>query len=473
MKSIVSIMALALGACASVAPTQHPDIAVDVPPTWADGSGTPLQHWWAQLGDARLDSLVQQALSGNLDLRIAAARLEQAQAQARIAGAPLQPGIALGGSGSKRKQNFVGFPIPGSQGQVLSTTTYNYGVNLSASWELDLWGSLRAGTRAAMADAEAARSEYSGAQLSLVAQTARAYFAAVEAERQVELAGATVENYRLSNEQIDRRYQRGLSASLELRLGRANLAAAEAVLEQRHQQLDRSRRQLELLLGRYPSGRIATSEALPTMTASVPVGLPADLVSRRPDLAAAERRLAAAENRLSQARSQLLPRISLTASTGTSSNELNNLLNGDFSVWNLLANISQPLLQGGRLRAGVDLAKAGAESALAAYAQSALRAYAEVEQALAAEQFLARQENALQTASVEARAARTLAEDRYAKGLSNLITLLDAQRRAFDAESRLLTVQRQRLDARIDLHLALGGDFSDAPLAFQHAETTR
>ncbi len=473
MKWIISLITLALGACASAPPARHPDLAVAVPSEWAGDGATPLEHWWNQLGDAHLDSLVRQALSSNFDLQSAAARLEQAQAQARIAGAPLQPGIALGGSGAKRKQNFVGFPIPGSQGQVLSTTTYSYGINLSASWELDLWGSLRAGARAALADAEAAHAEYSGARLSLVAQTARAYFAAVEAERQVELARATVDNYRLSNEQIDRRYQRGLSASLELRLGRANLAAAEATLEQRRQQLDRSRRQLELLLGRYPSGRIATGSALPTIATAVPTGLPADLVSRRPDLAAAERRLAAAQNRLTQARGQLLPRISLTASTGTSSNELKNLLNGDFSVWNLLTNISQPLLQGGRLRAGVDLAKAGSESALAAYAQSALRAYAEVEQALAAEQFLARQESALQTASVEARAARTLAEDRYTKGLSDLITLLDAQRRAFDAESRLLSVQRQRLDTRIDLHLALGGDFSDAPLVFQHAEITR
>ena len=141
-------------------------------------------------------------------------------------------------------------------------------------------------------------------------------------------------------------------------------------------------------------------------------------------------------------------------------------------MWNLAANISQPLLQGGRLRAGVDFSQAGVDGALATYAQSALKAYAEIELALAAESFLTTQEQALKTASSEALAARVLAEDRYAKGLSDLTTLLDAQRRAFDAESRLLSVQRQRLDSRIDLYLALGGGFV-APQTQQHAETTR
>jgi multidrug efflux system outer membrane protein len=473
MKWMVLGISAALSACASAPTVQHPPIDAKVPTEWSPSSAPPPADWWTQLGDARLDSLIASALRDNFDLQAAAGRLAQAQAQARIAGASQQPNIGISGSGARRKQNFVGFPIPGSQGQVLSTTTNSYGISLSSSWELDLWGGLRAGTRAALADAQAVQAEFYGAQLSLAAQTARAYFAAVEAKRQVALADATVDNYRLSNEQIDSRYQRGLSSSLELRLGRANLAAAEATLEQRRQQLDRSRRQLELLIGRYPSGHIDTGDQLPSLVDSVPAGLPAELVGRRPDLMAAERRLAAADNRLRQARRQLLPRISLTASTGTSSNELTNLLNGDFSVWNLLANISQPILQGGRLRAGIELAQGGVDGARATYAQSALRAYAEVEQSLSGAAFLSRQEEALQTATTEAQAARALAEERYAKGLSDLITLLDAQRRAFDAESRLLSVQRLRLDARIDLYLALGGGFADAPLSFQPAETTR
>lgn len=462
-----------LGACVSAPAVRHPDIDVEIPSKWSSVDDPPIANWWTQLGDTHLDTLVDQALRSNFNLQVTAARLTQVEAQARIAGALLQPSISASGSGAKRKQSFVGFPIPNSEGRVLSTTTNSYGFNLNSSWELDLWGSLRAGARAALADAQAAGAEFYGAQLSIAAQTARAYFAVIEAKRQVELARATVDNYRVSNEQIDSRYERGLSASLELRLGRSNLAAAEATLEQRRQQWDNSKRQLELLLGRYPSGRIETGDQLPSIASPVPAGLPADLVRRRPDLIAAERRLMAADSRLQEARRQLLPRISLTASTGTSSNELSNLLNGDFSVWNLVTNLSQPLLQGKRLSAGVDLAKSGVDASLATYAQSVLLAYAEVEQSLKAAELLSRQEEALKTATWEAQAARTLAEDRYAKGLSDLITLLDAQRRAFDAESLLLSVRRLRLDARIDLHLALGGDFSSTPLSSQPAETTR
>ena len=462
-----------LSACVSAPAVRHPDIDVKIPSQWSSADDPTIADWWTQLGDARLDTLVDQALRSNFNLQVTAARLTQVEAQARIAGALLQPSISANGSGARRKQSFVGFPIPNSEGRVLSTTTNSYGINLNSSWELDLWGSLRAGARAALADAQAAGAEFYGAQLSIAAQTARAYFASIEAKRQVGLAQATVDNYRISSEQIDSRYERGLSTSLELRLGRSNLAAAEATLEQRRQRWDGSKRQLELLLGRYPSGRIETGDQLPSTASPIPAGLPADLVRRRPDLIAAERRLMAADSRLQEARRQLLPRISLTASTGTSSNQLSNLLNGDFSVWNLLTNLSQPLLQGDRLSAGVDLAKSGVDASLATYAQSVLLAYAEVEQSLKAAELLSRQEEALQTATSEAQAARTLAEDRYAKGLSDLITLLDAQRRAFNAESRLLSVRRLRLDARIDLHLALGGDFNGIPLSLQPAENTR
>jgi outer membrane protein, multidrug efflux system len=462
MRPILPLLAsLLLLSCASAPRVQHPKIDLQTPPSWTDGSastGTTETSWWRGFALPYLDELVAEALENNYDLQAAATRLQLAQAQARIAGAPLQPQVTASANSSRRKQNFIGLPIPG--GGVASSTSDNFGVNLNLSWELDLWGRLRAGQAAALADLQAAEADLAGARLSLAAQTARAFFAAVEAGRQVQLARATVDNYHISTEQIHSRYRRGLRSSLDLRLGRANLASAEGLLQQRQQQLDRTLRQLELLLGRYPSAGLELPDEFPSLLEEIPTGLPAQLVSRRPDLAAAERRLAAADKRLAEARSALYPRIGLTASGGRSSEELGDLLDGDFGIWNLLANITQPLLQGGRLRAGVDMARAGEEQALAIYAGSVLRAYAEVESALAGERFLAAQETALQTATREALAARQLAEERYAKGLSDLITMLEAQRRAFDAESRLLAVRRQRIDARIDLHLALGGGFS-------------
>lgn len=470
------VLPLFLLACASAPKIEYPELALTTPATWTAPApdDAVVADWWRELGPARLDSLIALALAQNYDLKGAAARLEMAQAQAKIAGAPLTPQLSATGNGSRRKQNFVGFPIPGGEGQIPSTTSTSFGVNLNLSWEVDLWGRLRAGAQAALADFQVAEAEWRAARLSLAAQTARAYFAAVEAGRQVELASATVENYRLSTEQIESRYRRGLRSSLDLRLGRSSLAAAQATLAQRRQQQDIALRQLELLLGRYPNASIEVGAELPAIAGQIPAGLPAELVARRPDLIAAERRLAAADRRLVQARRALLPSISLTASTGRSSSELGDLLDGDFSIWNLVGNISQPLLQGGRLRAGVDQALSAAEQALFAYAQSALRAYGEVETRLRAEGFLADQEKALTTAAAEAVAARVLAEERYVRGLSDLIILLEAQRRAFDAESRLLSVRRQRLDARIDLHLALGGGFADDDLSTsQHVELTQ
>ncbi len=451
-----------LVACASAPGSQKLPAVVAPPPAWSvpQGEGAIEQKWWSQLGAAGLDSLVAEALTHNFDLQAAGARLQQAASQARIAGASQWPQLAASASGSRRKQNFIGFPIPGGDGQVNSTTSDNFGVDLSASWEIDLWGRLRAGAQAGVADWQAARADWQAARLSLAAQTARAYFAAVEARHQVNLAAATVGNYRISTELITSRYRRGVQSSLDVRLGRSSLASAEAVLQQRRQQLDRAQRQLELLLGRYPGAAVELAAELPAVGAPVPAGLPAELIGRRPDLAASERRLAAADRRLVEARRALYPRISLTGSGGRSSDALADLLDGDFSVWNLIGNISQPLLQGGRLRAGVDLAGARVEQAVANYAQAALRAYAEVELALASEGFLDQQQRALEEAAAEAVAARQLAEDRYGEGLADLITLLESQRRAFDAESRLLGVQRQQLDARIDLHLALGGGFA-------------
>ena len=176
----------------------------------------------------------------------------------------------------------------------------------------------------------------------------------------------------------------------------------------------------------------------------------------------AERRLAAADARLVQARRALYPSIGLTASSGRSSEELADLLKGDFSVWSLAANLTQPLFQGDRLRGGVELAEANADGAVVAFARSVLRALVEVETALAAEGYLASQEAALSVSTEEALAARRLAEDRYQRGLSDLITMLDSQRRAFDAQSRFIAVRRQRLDNRLDLHLALGGSFGQS-----------
>ena len=223
--------------------------------------------------------------------------------------------------------------------------------------------------------------------------------------------------------------------------------------------MDATVRQLEVLLGRYASATVSTPSTLPDTPPAIPGGLPAALVSRRPDLVAAERRIAAARQRLHVARADLYPRFSLTGSTGTATSALTDLIDGDFGIWSLLGNLLQPVFQGGRLRAGVDRAEARAAEELATYANTALQAFAEVETALAAEEFLAERERHLETSVEQSRAAESLADDRYRIGLDDYVTVLESQRLALQAERDLIGARRQRLENRVDLYLALGGGF--------------
>ncbi len=452
--------------CATAPLEDHPALGGDVPTAWTareDTGAPPALAWWTDFGDPGLDEVVDAALRQNYDLQAAASRLDQALADSRIAGADLQPQLQVGLNGSQRKQNFIGFPIPGAEDRVLSTVFTNYGVSLDLTWEADLWGRLRAGARAALADLQSRAADLRAAQLSLAGQTTKAWFAVAEAGQQLRLAEASVDSFRASAEQVRERFEQGLRPALDVRLALSNLANAEALREQRGQQLDAAVRQLEVLMGLYATGSIAMPADLPAAPAVIPGGLPAELVRRRPDVVSAERRIAAARQRLQVARRDLYPRISLTANTGTATGELKDLIKRDFGVWTLLGNVIQPLLQGGRLRAAVDRAEARAAEELAVYANTALQAFSEVETALAAEEYLVQRERYLSVSAEQSRAAEIIADDRYRSGLDDYITVLESQRLALQAEGDLIAARRQRLENRVDLYLALGGGFDQAP----------
>ena len=459
--ALVGLVVLTAG-CATAPPAAPPVLSLTVPTTWTarpDTGTEPTLMWWTDFGDPALDEVVVAALEQNYDLQAAALRLEQAMADSRGAAADLLPTLQVGLSGSKRKQNFIGFPIPGAEDRVLSTVFSNYGVSLDTSWEADLWGRLRSGARAALADLQSQAADLQAAQLSLAGQTVKAWFAAAEAEQQLSLAKETVTSFGGTADQVRERFEQGLRPSLDVRLALSNLSNAEALRAQRGQQLDSTVRQLEVLLGQYASGTLDTPSILPDTPPSIPGGLPADLVSRRPDLIAAERRVAATGQRLQVARADLYPSISLTANTGTSTGALADLLRGNFGVWSFLSNLVQPLFQGGRLRAGVDRAEAREAEELALYANTALQAYSEVETALAAEALLAERQNHLESSVEQSRAAEELADDRYRTGLGDFIAVLESQRLALQAEGDLIAARRQRLENRVDLYLALGGGF--------------
>ena len=410
-----------------------------------------------------MNTAIESALQRNYDLQAAASRLEQAEAQARIAGADLQPQAQVGLVAARRKQNFIGFPIPGDG--VPSSTSTNLGVSLDLSWEVDLWGRLGARASATLADYQLTAADFHGARLSIAGQTAKAWFTTAAAQQQIRLAEQTVESFRNSTDQVRSRFLSGIRPPLDLRLSLANLAGAEALLELRREQHDRAVRQLEVLLGRYPERTITAPEQFPETPPAIPAGLPSELIARRPDLVAAERRLAAADQRWLAARRDLYPRLSITTSDGTASRKLAELVDGSFGVWSLVGNLVQPIFQGGRLRANVDRTESVSHEALAAYAATALRAYAEVESTLAAETILAERERYLTDAAQQSRAAERLAEDRYRRGLSDYITVLESQRRALNAESELIDARRVRLENRVALYLALGGGFDRSEIS--------
>ena len=458
---IAVLLSLSLGCAAKFEAPDHP-LGVKAPERWKGSrtvSAPAGESWWGYLNDSGLGTAIEAALEHNYDLKAAAARIELAQAEARIAGADLRPALDLNLSRGRQRQNFVGLPIPGREGSVLSSTSSNAGVNLALSWEPDFWGRIRSGQAAAMANVAGREADVAASRLSLSGQVAKAWFAAIEARRQLGLARATLDSYKTSVARVRDRFERGLRPSLDLRLALTEVDRAEALVEQRQAQLDAAIRQLEILLGQYPTGEYALAEDLPEMRPHVPGGLPSDLVHRRPDLLVIEKELLASDARLSESRATLRPRFTLTSQAGATSDALRDLAGGNSLAWGFLGGLLQPVYNRGRLKAGVQREEAAVQETLARYESSLLRAYGEVEIALAAEAILARQEAALYKATRQSLAARDLAEDRYRRGLADIITVLSSARTALDSESQWLTLRRQRLDNRVDLHLALGGGF--------------
>lgn len=445
---------LFLTACAT-SPERSPAPAIETPETWTSATASsPPTAWLEDLNAPKLEALVLEALANNPGLAATAARFDQAVAEARIAGAELMPAADLGLNGSRQKISTFG---PSSTGGVRFE---NYELALNLSWELDLWGRLRDRSSAALARLEASRAELDAAELSLAAQTTKAWLNQIEAQQQLALAERTAQAYRDNREALESRFQRGLTQGFDLRRIRTQAASAEADAATRRRALDRAIRNLETVLGRYPAGELDADMPLPELPAAVPAGLPAELLRRRPDLVAAERQLAAAGREYRASKKELLPQISLTASGGTSSQEFDNLLDGDFSVWALAGNLAQPVFQGGRILANIDRSAALRGQAAANYRDTALRAFLEVETTLAAERFLRDEQARLVLAADEAAAAEILAWERYRNGTADFLSALDARRTADAARSRRIGVANLLLQNRIDLYLALGGDFS-------------
>jgi len=328
----------------------HPDLEIDKSVAWIDSSQTYAyidSAWWEEFNDPMLDSVIAVAFRNNYNLKIAAAGLEAAQAQKTIAGADMYPALSIAGSASRREQSLITFPA-NIRKSILNPAN-NYGVTANVSWELDLWGRVRNAYSAGAANYQASQAEFDGVKLSLAAQTIKAWFSAIEATKQLELANANYKNYQLSQDRIFARYEKGIRPSLDFRMSKTSVATTEFQMYQRKQIAEQSIRQVEIILGKYPAGKHILSLDMPQSISEIPAGIPADILNQRPDIIAAERRLAASKCNVSAAKAALFPRISLTGSYGTSTNDIAEVLNTDFTVWSIVGNIVQPIFQGGKL----------------------------------------------------------------------------------------------------------------------------
>lgn len=454
-----------LTGCAAISPGSRMGEA-GAPGSWAatrEARAGVDRNWISKIGGSELERLVDQALANNQDIRAAAARVDRAAAEANIAGAGRLPSLGIGGDGRRNKQNFIGFPFGGGGGGVPSNISQQFGVNLNAAWEIDVWGRAKAGQEAAIADAEARHYEYEAARVSLAGQVAKAWLALGEANEQITLAQKAVEATGVLADAVRQRFERAIlddgGSASQVRLTESEVASRTGALAQRKQERERVLRQLEILLGKYPSGTLASGARLPAFPGSTPSGLPSELLLRRPDILAAERTLVSSGRRVKQRKLARFPSLSLTGSSGTTSESIRNVLNSDFGVWSLGGSLSQPIFQGGAITGEIKKAQATEREESAMLQKTVLGAFGEVEQALVAEAFLAEREKAGKRASELAQDASNRAGEEFSAGTGDVLTLIDATQREIESASQYAAIRRLRLENRVDLHLALGGGF--------------
>jgi NodT family efflux transporter outer membrane factor (OMF) lipoprotein len=452
----LAALAAALGGCALKDPPSTAELQKDalphtaVPPAWSAGgaSAQPVaDRWLATFDDPALSALVAEALAYNADLQVAAARVEQAGGYLKVASGSLLPSVGVAGTWSG---------ATGSGGGLNA-------IFLNASLELDVWGRLRYGEAAAQQQSLAVQADYAYARQSLAATVAKSWFVAIEAGLQLAIVRDMLHSAEALLQLAQERQRVGIGNEQAVADAQANVASTRDALRQTELSREQALRALELLLGRYPAAEIGVAQTLSPLPPPVPVGLPSQLLERRPDVIAAERRVAAAFDRVGEARAAQLPRISLTAGLSGISSDVLVLQSRDNPAWGVGANLLAPLYQGGVLRAQVEIRSAEQKEAVAAYASTGQRAFGEVENALAAEFALRDRAQQLDTVVRDNERALQLAQVQYRIGSADARAVQQRQLALYSACTARLKVRTEQLAQRVNLHLALGGAFDDAP----------
>ncbi len=444
--------------CVLKSPPSHEELLKDalphavIPEAFKHAGGSAqyvAEPWLATFGDPALSALVTEALAYNSDLRAAAAAVEQASGYVAVASAGLLPAV-----------NAVGI----SSGKASSggNSALN-GFFLNASLELDIWGRVRYEKAAANEQSAAVQADFAYARQSLAAMVARSWFLAIEAGMQREIVLDSLHSsedlYRFAQDRL----RIGNGNEQAVAEASANVGGFRDALRQVELSRDQALRALELLLGRYPAAEVAVAPTLSPVPAPVPVGLPSELLERRPDVIAAERRVAAAFDRIGEARAAQLPKISLTAGGSSISSDVLVLKDRSNPVWGFGGNLVAPLYQGGALRAQVDIRTAEQKQAVAAYASAGLRAFNEVEGALSAEIALRDRAVILDATLRDNERALQLVQVQYRVGVVGQGAVEQRQIAVYSARTTRLRVQSELLAQRVNLYLALGGGFDAVP----------
>ncbi len=460
--SLVWIFCIALAGCMKLGPDyQRPDTGIVIPAQFLEAQkGQTAEYvdqdrWWEIFGDSRLNRIVSTVLANNPEIAQAAAGVMEARAVMVQTRADQYPSIDASFQASRQQQSIV----DQFTGQNISVKTDTFRLAFPAAFELDLWGRLARATEAARADLMAAEDNRRTIAQSLVAETVSIYLQIRSLKQQITLNRDLVRTYEQNLELVEERYRLGIASVLDVYQARRMLAQAEAQLPPFLESKGKARHSLAVLQGKYPENNdpeISADWAFEVLP-PIPAGLPAELLNRRPDIRLAEAALIAASARIGVAKANRFPQISLTGNFGYISNELNMLLDHESELWQLVGAGLQPVFDAGKRSAGQKAAEARYGQRLEAYAKIILNAFAEVEGALLSRKQQLELRKRLIRLMSEAEATLYTAKDRYQRGLTDYLNVLDAQQSFYRVELLLVQNENAIYNSRVQLHRALGG----------------
>jgi NodT family efflux transporter outer membrane factor (OMF) lipoprotein len=411
-----------------------------------------LRNWWKSFGDPQLDRLMELALADNLDLKIALTRIDQARADRRSVRAELFPQIDIS-AGGQRHQNLSPIYAKGVRFNLFE-------LGFDAIWELDLFGRLQRRLESASADLEAAKEEHAQALVTLTAELARSYVEYRNLQNQLRITRSNLEAQRHTLKLTDRLFSEGVGTRHDVVRARAQAETTSAQIPALEAEVIATLRQLEVLVGRQPGaldGGLHASAALPVAPAQQLLTSPAETIRWRPDIHVAERRLAAATAMQGAAIAELFPKVSLSAFLGLRNTDIESLFKSAAFSYSTAANLLQPLLNFGRIQAGIDLTEAQQKEAYLAYEKAVLEALRETETSLTRYLKEEVRRQTLARAVADQRESVRLSQLRYQEGVITFLDVLDAQRALYAAEIELARSEADTSTNLIAFYKALGG----------------